>query len=120
MCLQKFKNKKIVFSHHAAVFNPALEIGITSLPEQLPIPTTLLDKSTVGILITHSLFFLIISKLWLEPAMIQPKSEGVNSIIVCQPIVIMLDSPFHVELTSTIGPGSRNRLICEVGKSFFL
>jgi hypothetical protein len=39
---------------------------------------------------------------------------------VCQPMVMMLDFPFQAELTSTIGPGSRNRRISERGKSCFL
>src|SRR5437667_11310504 len=38
---------------------------------------------------------------------------------MCQPIVIMLVLPFQAELTSTIGPGSRNRRIFDTGKSFF-
>ena len=32
----------------------------------------------------------------------------------------MLVSPFEAELTSTIGPGSRNRRIFDTGKSFFV
>src|SRR5947207_15526005 len=50
----------------------------------------------------------------------QPISDGSNSMTVCQPMVMMLVSPFQAELTSTIGPGSRNRRICDTGKSFFV
>src|SRR5882672_11349971 len=39
---------------------------------------------------------------------------------MCQPIVMMLVLPFQAELTSTIGPGSRNRRIFDTGKSFFV
>src|SRR2546421_9063440 len=39
---------------------------------------------------------------------------------MCQPIVMMLVSPFHRELTSTIGPGSRKRRVLPTGKSLFL
>src|SRR5204863_9972753 len=49
----------------------------------------------------------------------QPTSEGSNSMTVCQPMVMMFVSPFQAELTSTIGPGSRNRRIFDTGKSFF-
>src|SRR4030095_5109423 len=38
---------------------------------------------------------------------------------MCQPIVMMLDVPRHVELTSTIGPGSRNRRISSNGYDLF-
>jgi hypothetical protein len=34
-------------------------------------------------------------------------------------MVMMFVSPFQAELTSTIGPGSRNRRTLETGKSFF-
>ena len=50
----------------------------------------------------------------------QPIRDGVNSMTVCQPIVMMLVSPFQAELTSTMGPGSRNRRIFDTGKSFFV
>src|SRR5438067_2904610 len=50
----------------------------------------------------------------------QPISDGSNSMTVCQPMVMMLLSPFQAELTSTIGPGSRNRRIFDMGKSFFV
>jgi hypothetical protein len=40
--------------------------------------------------------------------------------IMCQPMVMMLVSSFHRELTSTIGPGSMKRRTSETGKSFFL
>ena len=39
--------------------------------------------------------------------MTQPTSEGVNSMTVCQPMVMMSVLPFQAEDTSTIGPGSR-------------
>src|SRR5262245_18170848 len=38
--------------------------------------------------------------------------------IMCQPIVIMFILSFQTELTSTMGPGSRNRRTFETGKSF--
>ena len=50
----------------------------------------------------------------------QPMSDGWNSITVCQPMVMMLVLPFQAELTRTIGPGSRNRRIFDTGKSFFV
>ena len=37
----------------------------------------------------------------------QPTSEGVNSITVCQPMVMMSVSLPKRDDTSTIGPGSR-------------
>src|SRR5688572_3779238 len=36
---------------------------------------------------------------------------------ICQPMVMISVSPFHAELTSTIGPGSRKRRMSETGKS---
>ncbi len=50
----------------------------------------------------------------------QPISDGTNSITVCQPMVMMLVSPFQAELTKTIGPGSRSRRIFDTGRSFFV
>ena len=38
---------------------------------------------------------------------------------MCQPIVMMSEFPCHVELTSTIGPGSRNRRISSNGYDLF-
>src|SRR5438445_9035579 len=38
---------------------------------------------------------------------------------MCQPIVMMLKEPFEAELTSTIGPGSRNRRIPSNGYDRF-
>src|SRR5271170_1122289 len=52
--------------------------------------------------------------------MMQPTREGENSMTVCQPMVMMLAFPCRAELTSTTGPGSRNRRISETGRSFFL
>ena len=46
-------------------------------------------------------------KLWLAEEITQPTSEGVNSITVCQPSVMMLVSPRQADDSSTIGPGSR-------------
>ena len=40
-------------------------------------------------------------------AITQPTSDGVNSITVCQPMVMMLRLPPKADVTSTIGPGSR-------------
>src|SRR5262249_40349380 len=37
--------------------------------------------------------------------------------IMCQPIVMMFILSFQTELTSTMGPGSRNRRTFETGKS---
>src|SRR5690242_6226830 len=70
-------------------------------------------------LMAHCLLALIRPKLWLLLEIMQPTSDGVNSITVCQPIVMMFASPFQAELTSTIGPGSRNRRILETAKSRF-
>ena len=56
-------------------------------------PTTVSTMSAVGRLITHSLLRRTRSKVWLPPAMMQPTSDGVNSITVCQPMVMMLVSP---------------------------
>ena len=81
----------------------------TSLPEQLPIFTTVSAISTVGMLITHCRLLRIISKLWLPPEIRQVTSDGENSITMCQPMVMMLVSSLKAELTSTIGPGSRKR-----------
>ena len=47
--------------------------------------------------------------LWFPPAITQPISEGVNSMTVCHPIVMMFAFPFHHDDTSTMGPGSRYR-----------
>ena len=40
--------------------------------------------------------------------MTHPTSDGVNSITVCQPIVMMLRLSSSADETITIGPGSRN------------
>lgn len=47
----------------------------------------------------------------------QATRDGVNSITVCQPSVMMLVLPFQAELISTIGPGSRKWRTSETGKS---
>ena len=60
-----------------------------------------------GRLMTHAPLSRIMRKLWLPPEIMQPTSDGVNSITVCQPSVMMLALPFHRDDTSTIGPGSR-------------
>ena len=78
-----------------------------SVPEQLPTPTTSFTKSAVGALITHSRLRRIISKLWLELEMQHATSDGENSNTMCQPMVMMLVFPFHAEVTSTTGPGSK-------------
>src|SRR4051794_27390793 len=69
---------------------------------------------------THSPLFLIIPKLWLPEAITHPTSEGVNSITVCQPIVMMLALSRHLDETSTIGPGSRYRRTWPTGNALFL
>lgn len=46
-------------------------------------------------------------KLWLDEAMTQPTRDGVNSMTVCQPMVMMFARPCQRDDTSTIGPGSR-------------
>jgi hypothetical protein len=69
-------------------------------------------------LMTHSRLSRIMRKLWFALEITHPTSDGWNSIIMCQPIVMMLVLPFHTELTSTIGPGSRNRRTLDTGKSF--
>lgn len=38
---------------------------------------------------------------------------------MCHPMVMMLVLPFHAELTSTMGPGSRKRRTSSTGKSRF-
>src|SRR5215207_9995974 len=50
----------------------------------------------------------------------QPTSDGSSSITMCPPMVMMSRSPLYVELTSTTGPGSKNRRTLSTGKSFFL
>ena len=45
--------------------------------------------------------------------------DGSVSMIMCQPMVMTFVSPFQAELTSTIGPGSRNRRTLPTGKAFF-
>ena len=49
----------------------------------------------------------------------QPTSDGDSPITMCHPMVMMLRLPFHAELTSTIGPGSRKRRTSSTGKSRF-
>src|SRR5687768_5639827 len=49
----------------------------------------------------------------------QPTSEGDSPMTMCHPIVMMLVLPFHAELTSTMGPGSRKRRTSSTGKSRF-
>jgi len=51
--------------------------------------------------------------------MTQPTSAGLNSIIVCHPMVMMFDRPCQRDETSTIGPGSRYRRTPLTGKSVF-
>jgi hypothetical protein len=58
-------------------------------------------------LITHSRLSRIGSKLQLPPAMTQPISDGVNSITVYHPIVVMLRLSSSADDTITIDPGSR-------------
>ena len=69
---------------------------------------------------THSPLFLIRPKLKLPAAITQPTSEGVNSITVYQPIVMMFAFCCQCEVTRTIGPGSKYRRIFETGKSAFV
>src|SRR5579875_82772 len=51
--------------------------------------------------------------------MMHPTSAGVNSITVCQPMVMMFALPCQLEETSTTGPGSRYRRMRLTGKSLF-
>ena len=78
-----------------------------SAPVVLPMPTTMSVRAAVGRLITHSPLSRIMGKLWLALEMTHPTSAGVNSIIVCQPMVMMLVRPCQEDDTSTMGPGSR-------------
>jgi hypothetical protein len=55
-------------------------------------------------LITHSLVFLIVSKLWFDHATTHPTIDGENPITVCQPRVMMLDCPFVVRTNQNDGP----------------
>lgn len=77
-------------------------------------------RSNVGTLMTHSRLFSISPRLWFRSQMKHPTSDGLSFRIMCQPIVITSRSPPWAELTSTTGPGSRNRRIFSVGKSTFL
>src|SRR5438270_4276768 len=43
-------------------------------------------------------------------------SDGDVSATMCQPIVMMFALPFHAELTSTMGPGSRKRRMLSTGE----
>jgi len=52
--------------------------------------------------------------------MTQPISDGVNSITVCQPIVMTLRCRFQAEDASTTGPNSKKRRIPATGKSTLL
>lgn len=78
-------------------------------------PTTVSSRSTVGRLITHWRLRRISSKLWFSLEIIVPSSDGVNASTVCQPSVMTLRWPFHAELTSTTGPGSRKRRTSSTG-----
>jgi hypothetical protein len=69
--------------------------------------TTVSFSLVVGRLITHAPLLRIMRKLWLPLAMTHPISDGVNSMTVCQPIVIMLVLFRQRDETSTIGPGSK-------------
>src|SRR5258706_4996464 len=48
----------------------------------------------------------------------QPIRDGEDSMIMCQPMVMMSRSPLYWELTSTTGPGSMKRRTLVTGKSF--
>src|SRR5687767_13887377 len=50
----------------------------------------------------------------------QPTSAGENPIIMCQPMVMTFRWPPYADVTSTTGPGSRNRRTFVTGKFFFL
>src|SRR5579871_2085896 len=50
----------------------------------------------------------------------QHTRAGENSMTMCQPMVMMLVRSLCAELTSTIGPGSRNRRMLWTEKSAFL
>jgi hypothetical protein len=67
-------------------------------------PITSSVSAVVGRLMTHSLLRRIGPKLWLPLAITQPTRDGVNSITVCQPMVMMLRSSPCADVTSTIGP----------------
>ena len=89
MGLHHLEDEEVVFADQAAVVNAAFEARVAFADERR----------------LHAL------------AITQPTSEGVNSITVCQPSVMMLFLPCQREDRSTIGPGSRNRRTWETGKS---
>ena len=133
MCFDYLPNEQVVFRNEAAVGQAAFKIRIALFdqrgahlcgrgrrePERFEFvhlrAGAVADAdhlvhqiaTLVGTLITHSLLRRIISKLWLELEMQQPTSDGENSNTMCQPMVMMLVFPFHAELTSTAGPGSK-------------
>jgi hypothetical protein len=46
------------------------------------------------------------------------KQRGEKPCIMCHPMVMMFEAPFHDELTNTMGPGSKKRRIPENGHAF--
>src|SRR5687767_10708888 len=89
-------------------------------PWELPTAMTVSTMSTVGTLITHCLLRRMSEKLWFWSQMKQPTRAGEKPSIMCQPRVMTFCSPLWADVTSTTGPGSRNRRIFVSGKFFFL
>src|SRR5450830_320204 len=76
-----------------------------SFPEQVPIPTTLSSMSTVGMAMTHSLFFRNAAKEWFHSPVVMANT-GVKSITMVQEIVMMLSLCPSCVVTRTTGPDS--------------
>lgn len=75
-------------------------------PWTFPQPTTFSAMPTVRMLITHSWVAFRILKESFRLLMTQPISEGSNSIIVCQDIVMILIWPSHIVVAIPTGPDS--------------
>src|SRR5271157_3656364 len=78
-------------------------------PDVFPQATTFLANSTVGMLMTQSLVFFSMSKLWFRLLMTQARTGGSKSIIMCHDMVIILARPPLAVVTITTGPGSIKR-----------
>jgi len=65
----------------------------TVRPDVFPQCTAFDARSTVGMLMTHSLVAFRIPNVWLLSLITHPTSGGSKSIIVCQDIVMMFVRP---------------------------
>jgi hypothetical protein len=131
MCFHYLPNEQVVFRNEAIVGQAALKIRIALLyqwgahmsarggrePERFEFVHLCAGAVADADHLVHQIGGWHVDHAFLAAAdhleavvaleMQQATSDGENSNTMCQPMVMMLVFPFHAEVTSTTGPGSK-------------